>query len=730
MNKRSFFAGAATALVVFFLAAGNLYAETGAAEGDLIGMVTQLIFQLGVIIIAAWFGGKVFERFTLPAVLGEIVIGVLIGPYLFGHMPLPGFPVGLFPAPSGFPVSPELYSIATIASIILLFLAGLETDLDAFLRLSFAGPVIAIFGVIFSFGLGDLAGVVLSKALFGVQYSFLHPVPLFLGVISTATSVGISARILSEKKKMDSPEGVSIVAAAVIDDVLGIIILAVAVAMAKSSRIAWGDIGFIALKAMGIWLGFTVLGVMGSTRLSQFLKNSFKDKISIAIISFAFALLLSGIFERSGLAMIIGAYIMGLSLSKTDLCYVIHENLTVLQKLLVPVFFCVMGMLINLKEMTSPSVLIFGLVYLVVAVISKVVGCGLAARMFGFNFRGALIVGTGMVPRGEVALIVAGIGLSSGIIPHDIFSVAVMMTFVTTLLTPPVLARLVASDKPVFMSSRKVKDERVEIRYKMPNPETADLVLRKAILTFEANGFYIHRMMMDEVVYQIRRNGTFITLGYNTHQMTFRCKEQDASFIHTLFYEVVAELEHAMKRLQTVADKEQIGKNIFSSKAVKKRKDIDISDIVSQFAVSAKLEGGTKEEILMELLGLLVRSGQLAYEKRQDILKHLLEREAVMSTGMQDGIAMPHVKIEAVKDIVTAVGVKKEGVDFGSLDKKPSNIFILTLSPKSLSGPYLQYMAEMSKSLIPETRRKAILSCKTSEELYDTLLSVEPSVAP
>ena len=693
------------------------------SEADIVGGVTQLVFQLGIIIIAAWCGGKAFERFKLPTVLGEIEIGVIIGPYLLGHLPFPGFPSGLFPLPAAFPVSRELYSIATIASIALLFLAGLETDIDAFLRLSFAGPVVAIFGVIFSFVLGDLTGVLCSKFLLGANYGFIHPIPLFLGVISTATSVGISARILSEKKKMDSPEGVTIVSAAVIDDVLGIIILAVVIAMAKSSHIAWGDIGFITLKALGVWLGFTILGIMASGRLSQFLKRFFKDKATIAIICFAFALLLSGIFERSGLAMIIGAYVMGLSLSKTDLCFVIHENLSTLQKLLVPVFFCVMGMLVNFKEMASPHILLFGLIYLVIAIVSKIVGCGLAAGMFGFNFRGSMIVGIGMVPRGEVALITAGIGLSAGIIPHDVFSVAVMMTFLTTLITPPILARLAASDKPVFMSNKQIKDDRVEIRYKMPNPETANLVLRKTLGTFESNGFYVHRMMMDEIVFQIRRNGTFIVLEYDLQQLTFRCKEHEASFIHTLFYEVIADFEYTIKRLHTLADKEEIGKSIFSSRLKKETSDIDVFGFIPPSAVDINLKGSTKEEILKELVGLLVRSGQLVYEMREEILKSLLEREATMSTGMQDGIAVPHVKTNAVKDIITAFGVKKEGVEYKSLDKKPSNIFIITLVPKSSPQPYLQYMAEISKSLISEERRNAILSCKTNRELHDLLVS-------
>ena len=382
-----------------------------------------------------------------------------------------------------------------------------------------------------------------------------------------------------------------------------------------------------------------------------------------------------------------------------------------------------MGMLVNFKEMAPPHVLLFGLIYLVIAVASKIIGCGLAAGMFGFNFRGSMIVGIGMVPRGEVALIVAGIGLSTGIIPHDVFSVAVMMTFLTTLITPPILARLVASDKPVFMSNKRIKDERVEIHYKMPNPETANLVLRKTLGTFESNGFYVHRMMMDEIVYQIRRNGTFIVLEYDLRHMTFRCKEQEASFIHTLFYEVIADLEYTMKRLQTLADKEQIGKSIFSSRSRKETSDIDIFELIPPSAVEMNLKGNTKEEILKELVGLLVRSGQLAYEAREEILKSLLDREATMSTGMQDGIAIPHVKTNAVKGIITAFGAKKEGVEFKSLDKKPSNIFIITIVPKSSPQPYLQYMAEISKSLISEKRREAILSCKTSRELCDLLIS-------
>ncbi len=187
-----------------------------------------LVFQLAVIIFAVRAGGGLVKRVKLPAVLGELLSGIVIGPYLLGSVPLPwlGFAHGVFPKPEagGPPVSPELYGFATIASLILLFMAGLETDFRQFLKYSVAGTVIGLGGVIVSFAAGDFAGVYFG---IGDNLHFLSPACLFLGALCTATSVGITARILSEKKRMDSPEGVTILASAIIDDVLGIIGLAI-----------------------------------------------------------------------------------------------------------------------------------------------------------------------------------------------------------------------------------------------------------------------------------------------------------------------------------------------------------------------------------------------------------------------------------------------------------------------------------------------------------------------
>jgi Na+:H+ antiporter len=194
---------------------------------DANSMVEQmmiLVFQLAIILFAAKYMGKLFEKMHFPSVIGELFAGIIIGPFLLGKIPLPGLPHGLFgdflfnnPA-AALPVSNELYAFSVIASILLLFMVGLETDLNLFLRYSFPSIVIGGMGVVFSF----LAGT--GMASFFLKEPFMHPQALFLGVISTATSVGITARILSSRKKINSPEGVTILGSAVIDDVLGIIL--------------------------------------------------------------------------------------------------------------------------------------------------------------------------------------------------------------------------------------------------------------------------------------------------------------------------------------------------------------------------------------------------------------------------------------------------------------------------------------------------------------------------
>ena len=190
-------------------------ADTAAGHGETVGMthrMMMLMLQLGTIIFAARLGGMLFAKLKLPSVLGELFAGIVIGPQLLGGLPIPGFKEGLFHLPASmmvdtFTISPELYGLATLASVVLLFLVGLETDIKLFIRYSVAGSLVGIGGVLVSFIFGDLLTVLLSPSFFGEQLGPMAPPCIFLGIISTATSVGITARVLSERNKLESPEG-------------------------------------------------------------------------------------------------------------------------------------------------------------------------------------------------------------------------------------------------------------------------------------------------------------------------------------------------------------------------------------------------------------------------------------------------------------------------------------------------------------------------------------------
>lgn len=490
------------------IASAVVGADAGAGP-DLPHQMQRFVLEIAVILIAARAGGIVFHRWLrMPEVIGELLAGVAIGPFALGALPIPQ--IGpLFPRLSGalLQVSPEIYAVATLGSLLLLFLSGLETDLGVFLRYFSVGTAVGIGGVVISF----LAGAGFAWAS-GFADSWRSPPALFLGAVTTATSVGIAARILSVLRKTDSPEGVTILAAAVFDDVLGIAVLAIVMAMARSERdgasLAWSRIGALIAKTFIFWIVCTVGGILSARRISSLLKRLGSEE-TIAAFSLGLALLLSGVVEMAGLAMIIGAYIMGLSLSRTDLALVIRQRLHGAHNLLVPVFFCVMGMLIDLTVLRR--VFWAGLLYAAVAIAAKVLGCGLPAWLSRFNLRGALRVGIGMAPRGEVALIIAGTALATGSVQSDIFGLAVVMTILAAIVTPPLMIRSFARGPGVKTAELALEDLR-ETRLDLVHPDLARLLLERIARVFRQEEFFVTPLGENPPVYQIRKDQMVFTL--------------------------------------------------------------------------------------------------------------------------------------------------------------------------------------------------------------------------
>jgi Kef-type K+ transport system membrane component KefB/mannitol/fructose-specific phosphotransferase system IIA component (Ntr-type) len=550
------------------------------------------------------------------------------------------------------------------------------------------------------------------------DFGFFSPACIFLGVMSTATSVGISARILSEKRKLDSPEGVTILAGAVIDDVLGIIMLALGLGIIAASKkhgtIHWGHIGVIAAEAIGIWLAATLVGIVAARKISTLLKW-FRDKSYIAIMALGLALILAALFEEANLAMIIGAYVMGLSLSKTDISHVIRENLHHIYFFLVPIFFAVMGMLVDVSLFFSWEIVLFGLLYSFLSILAKVFGCGIPAMFCNFNFRGGMRIGIGMLPRGEVALIIAGIGLASGILNQEIFAIGIMMTLITTIVAPPALVAIFNND---ISGLRKNKDETppAKIAFSLPSSEIVGLLSDKLQVIFENDGFYVHTLSHEDRIFQLRKDDVVIGFQNIENDIIFDCNENETQFVKTAMIEVIADFEQTVKELRKPVDINLITKNI-PSKQSKKNKH-SLAQFLQEKTMIPLLKGETKEEIINELLEQLYNAG--AVDNLELSHAAIMKREDSMSTGMQFGIALPHGRTDGVKKLVAAVGLKPKGIDFKSMDGEPSTIFVLALSPESATAPHMQFMAMISNAL-DESGRDELLKCSTPKEMYQAL---------
>ncbi len=718
-----------------------------------------LVLQIGVIIFAARLGGAIASMLKMPSILGELAMGIVIGPWALGGIGfLPDcfdghFAGGLFHgaelralAAEGHvfdATSPALYGIATLASIILLFLSGLETNLKMFLRYSFVGSMVGIGGVVVSFLFGDLCAVWLLPKYFAAfadlatmpfAEAVTHPAPMFLGIMSTATSVGITARILSEKKKMDSEEGTTIMAGAVIDDVLGLIVLAIgtgviaANAAAKagggaSAGLDWGNIGIVALKAFGVWIGATVIGVLAARYIARFLKACFKSPVMIATMAFGLALVLAGLFELAGLAMIIGAYVMGLALSRTDLKHPIQEMLTPVYTFLVPIFFCAMGMMVDLSALCSKPVLIFGAIYTILAVVAKMIGCMLPSMCCGFNALGGLRVGAGMVPRGEVALIVAGLGLSGGYLTQEMFGVGILMTLVTTVVAPPVLVALFAPKAPGVRHPKKSFAGSRDVTFSLTSDDVADLVLNKILTEFRNEGFFTTCLSQADHIWEVAMDEIELTVRKKGHKIRFSCTPAEEAMVMTAWMEVASQMNDLARAIANPIRKEDLDKMIVESEAVKRGHE-GVGRYLQGFVMLPNFKATTKQEAIEKMIAEVAKACPNHVADVAAATNAVLRREASMATGLDHGIAVPHGRDASVTGIAGAVAIVDNSgnaagciADYETIDKSAVRIIVLTLANDQTQTPYLKLMSFISRALRADNGADRLAACKTADEM-------------
>ncbi|MFO7587958.1 MAG: cation:proton antiporter [Gemmatimonadota bacterium] len=410
--------------------------EEGGGHGP---RVRDVFFILIAMLLAGKLFGEMAERIGQPAVLGELLAGVALGASVLGVIPAQGT---------------ELYDIvhvfAEIGVSLLLFEIGLETDLKEMFRVGPTAARVALIGVVFPFLFGFLYWYLANPSIgvhpAGVSFTV---VAIFVGATLTATSVGITARVLSDLNRMHTPEARIVIGAAVIDDVLGIVILAVVAGMVGGAAVTLFSISKVFVFAVG----FLVLAVVLGTRFAPAIFDAvdrMRVRGMLAVVSLCFALGIAALADLAGSAMIIGAFAAGLVLSSTNQFDAVVERIEPVADVFTPIFFVAVGAPVNVGLLIPGSVdfdlqvLVVGLLLTVVAIFGKLIA-GLAVRRADAS---KLLVGVGMVPRGEVGLIFASIGLTAGILSQSVYSAVLIMVMLSTFIVPPLLKALFARKPP------------------------------------------------------------------------------------------------------------------------------------------------------------------------------------------------------------------------------------------------------------------------------------------
>ncbi|MCL2148062.1 MAG: cation:proton antiporter [Methanomassiliicoccaceae archaeon] len=409
-----------------------------------------ILLMLVTLIVLARLASGVFSRFGVPGLIGEIVIGIVIANLAIGDWSFLGMlGVEMGGAPSqGYEI---VKLFAELGVIFLLFAVGLETKVKDLLSVGKAALLVATLGVLVPL----MAGIALILAYDG---NMNHA--LFLGAALVATSVGITARVIKDMKLIDTKEAKIIIGAAVIDDVLGMMVLAIVVGMTASGGVSVSHIAMISAEALVFVVAVLAAALWVVPRLYRYFEERDKNRIAGGgrphpgvnklVLAIAVCLGFSFFADMIGLAAIIGAFLGGMLLAEYAWEWKLDEKIESITTLFISFFFLNVGMQVDLGSLTSASALILAAVVILLAVATKYVGCNMGARLGDRSLsKGSRnIIGFGMVPRGEVGIIIAAIGLASGVMTSELYGVVILMAVVTTIIAPPLLARAFRKEYP------------------------------------------------------------------------------------------------------------------------------------------------------------------------------------------------------------------------------------------------------------------------------------------
>lgn len=375
---------------------------------------SNVLLSLFVVFVVAQIGAEIAQRLKLPGVVGEIAAGCVVGPSVLGWVQ---------PAEA-------LDVLAEIGVVLLLFSVGLETRLAEMKRVGRSAFLVGVLGVIVPFALGSLWA-------HGTGLDW--PKSLFIAAAFVATSAGITARVLQELGALQREESRVILGAAVIDDILAMLLLGVVTALQSGEALRWSHLFIVLAEAIAFVLVIGLVGARVMRRASPWLEAPINPLSPLTIV-LALCLGLAFLSTEFGLAAIIGAFLAGMIASETRQRETLEHQTQPLLALMTPFFFVMTGSKVELAQLASGDALLALAAITAIAIVSKLAGGFLGALSLGR--RGALIVGVGMIPRGEVGVVVASLGLAAGVFSPRTYALIVAMSLLTAMVTPPVLALL------------------------------------------------------------------------------------------------------------------------------------------------------------------------------------------------------------------------------------------------------------------------------------------------
>jgi Kef-type K+ transport system membrane component KefB len=412
------------------------------AVGESASAFLHVMISLGILLFAAKLMAELFHRIKLPIVLGELLAGIIVGPFALGALPLvDGEPLVV--------LDETVRHIGEIAAVVILFIAGLEITPREFLRGGAAAFTVGSLGVVVPFFVGYYA-----FAAFGIEALQ----SILIATALTATSIAISIQVLTELGKMQTKEARLILGAAIVDDILAIAVLSVVVTMVQTGNTqpAIFDIVLLIMQVLGTFAAILIVSVLVIPRVLH-TERLWKSKGSLEGIITAAFFAAAGIAAFLGLSPIVGAFAIGMAVASTRIIKQVHEYVDKLQIIFAPLFFAIIGAQVDLRGVNLDVLFLAGMI-IVIAVVTKLVGCGLPSLLFLKDRSRSMRVGIGMVSRGEVGLIVAGVGVSSGALTNNIYTAVIIMVAATTIITPIWLkiAYKKESPQPAQVSSSKI----------------------------------------------------------------------------------------------------------------------------------------------------------------------------------------------------------------------------------------------------------------------------------